>query len=191
MKNLKFIALTHTETKYNAARIFCGTTESVLSDKGHAQAANLAKQLKDVKIDVAYISPLKRTRQTLNYILKYHPNIEVHVDPRIIERDYGKLTTMNKDKYFRDHPRLAPIYHRSYSVPPPGGESMKQVEKRVLSFVKDVIKRMKREKINILVICHSNSLRPIIKYFENLTSKQMMQLENLRYKIYEYKIPSD
>jgi 2,3-bisphosphoglycerate-dependent phosphoglycerate mutase len=188
VKKLKFIALTHTESKYNAARLFCGTTESTLSDKGHAQAKDLAKKLKSSHIDVAYVSPLKRTRQTAQYILKFHPKAKVIKDSRIIERDYGKLTKLNKDKYFKKHPRLGKIYHRSYSTPPPGGESMKQVEKRVLSFINEVKAKMKKEKINVLVICHSNSIRPIIKHFEKLSSKEMMDLENLRYKIFQYKV---
>ena len=65
---------------------------------------------------------------------------------------------------------------------------MKEVEKRVLSFIKDVVINMKEEKHNVLIIAHSNSVRPIIRYFEKLTVDEMMQLENYRLKIFNYKV---
>lgn len=70
------------------------------------------------------------------------------------------------------------IIRRSYSVAPSGGESVKMVEKRVNSFIKELIKLIKREKVNVAISAHGNSMRPFRKYFEKLTVKQMMELEN-------------
>lgn len=70
------------------------------------------------------------------------------------------------------------IIRRSYAVAPPGGESVKMVEKRVLSFIKDLFKFMKREKVNVAISAHGNSMRPFRRYFEKLSVKQMMELEN-------------
>jgi 2,3-bisphosphoglycerate-dependent phosphoglycerate mutase len=180
--------VTHCESCYNRKGIFTGRVDSVLTKKGHDHAHILAKRLKSKKIDVAYTSPLTRARQTLKHILKYHPETKVIVDERIIERDYGKLSRKSKEKYEKQHPKLYPIYHRSYDVAPPGGESMKKVEKRVIGFVKEVIKSMEENDNNVLIIAHGNSIRPIIKYFEKLTSKEMMELENLKHKIFQYEI---
>ena len=187
-KYLNIYVLIHTETHYNEKRLFSGHIDSLLTKKGHEQAKSLANKLNDKKIDIAYISPLKRTKQTLKYILKYHPRTKVIVDWRIIERDYGDLSRKSKVKYRKEYPGLYPIYHRSYNTLPPGGESMKEVEKRVLSFIKDVVINMKEEKHNVLIIAHSNSVRPIIRYFEKLTVDEMMQLENYRLKIFNYKV---
>ena len=70
------------------------------------------------------------------------------------------------------------IIHRSYDVPPPGGESIKMVEKRVKSFIKDLLKKMKKEKVSVAISAHGNSMRPFRKHFEKLSIKQMMKLEN-------------
>jgi 2,3-bisphosphoglycerate-dependent phosphoglycerate mutase len=191
MKNSKYLnlyVLIHTETYYNEKRLFSGHIDSVLTERGHRQAMSLAKDLADKKIDVAYISPLRRTKQTLSYILKYHDNVKIITDKRIIERDYGELSRKSKVKYRKKYPELYPKYHRSYNTPPPGGESMKEVEKRVRLFIKDVIKNMKKEKHNVLIVAHSNSVRPIIRYFEKLTADQMMQLEDYRLKVFTYKV---
>jgi 2,3-bisphosphoglycerate-dependent phosphoglycerate mutase len=187
-KYLNIYVLIHTETYYNEKRLFSGHIDSMLTDRGHKQAMSLAKELADKKIDTAYISPLKRTKQTLKHILIYHNNVKIITDKRIVERDYGKLSRKSKVKYRKENPDLYPVYHRSYDIPPPGGESMKEVENRVLSFIKDVIKDMKEENHNVLIIAHSNSVRPIIRYFEKLTVDQMMQLENYRLKIFNYKV---
>lgn len=190
MKNrkLNLYVLIHTESHYNAKRLFTGHIDSVLTDKGHQQARKLAQKLADKKIDIAYTSSLKRAKQTLKHILKYHPNTKVVVDERIIERDYGDLSGKSKVKYRKQHARLYPIYHRSYETPPPGGESMIKVEKRVLSFLQEVIDNMKKNNLNALIVAHGNSIRPIIRYFEGLTAEEMMKLENYRLRIFNYKV---
>lgn len=180
--------LTHCESCYNKRGIFTGRIDSVLTDHGHRHAKRLARQLRNEKIDIIFVSSLKRAKQTLKHILKYHEKTEVIVDDRIIERDYGQLSGKNKAKYEREHPELYPVYHRSYDIAPPGGESIKQVEKRIFPFISDVLQLMKKRKVNVLVVSHSNAIRPIRKYFEKLTNKQMMKLEYQQHKIFRYQV---
>lgn len=187
-KTLSLYVITHCESCYNKSGIFTGRVDSVLTPNGHEHAKRLADKLKNERIDVVYVSPLTRAKQTLKYILKYHPEAKVFVDRRIMERDYGKLSKKSKAKYKRENPDLFPIYHRSYDVPPPGGESIKQVEGRVSPFIKDILEVMKKKRVNVLVVSHSNTIRPIRKYFKKLTNKQMMELEYQRHKIFEYKV---
>jgi len=189
-RNIKsnLYVITHCESCYNKRGIFTGRIDSVLTKEGHIHARLLAKKLEKIQIDLAYTSPLKRARQTLKHILKYHPDTKVIVDKRIIERDYGDLSGKSKEKYKKENPELYPVYHRSYKTSPPGGESMIEVEKRVLSFIEAVIEKMKRENINVLIVAHSNSVRPIIRYFESLTPEQMMKMEDTRHRIFRYEI---
>ena len=63
---------------------------------------------------------------------------------------------------------------------------MKMVEKRVLSFVKDLLTLIQKEKINVAISAHNHSMRPFRRYFENLTLKQMMALENPYDKYFDY-----
>jgi 2,3-bisphosphoglycerate-dependent phosphoglycerate mutase len=62
------------------------------------------------------------------------------------------------------------------------------VEKRVNVFIKDLIKKIKKDKVNVAISAHGNSMRPFRKYFENLTIKQMMKLENPWDDYFEYRI---
>lgn len=180
--------LTHSESDFNKRHIFTGRTDVVLTKEGLRKAGLAAKILKNRQIDVAYRTSLTRTKQTLDVILKYHPDTQVVIDDRLIERDYGDLSGQNKDEFAKAHPDLYPIYHRSYDIPPPNGESMVTVEKRVLSALHEIINRMKKEKINILIVAHGNAIRPIRRYFEKLTPEEMMKLEHLRHQIFTYNI---
>jgi 2,3-bisphosphoglycerate-dependent phosphoglycerate mutase len=80
------------------------------------------------------------------------------------------------------------VIRRSYYNIPKKGESVKMVEKRVESFIKDLIKKMKHEKINVCISAHGNSMRPFRKHFEKLSVKEMMKLENPWDKHFEYTI---
>lgn len=183
--------ITHCESCYNRQHIFTGRMNSHLNENGVKHAKIMAEKLKSVHLDLAIHTSLSRTKETLKYILTDHPGIKVEIDDRIIERDYGELSGKSKDKFKIDHPDLFPIYHRSYDVPPPGGESIKQVEARVIPFLQQLIKRMQTEKIDVLIVCHANSIRPMIRFFEKLTPKQMMELEYLRHNIFHYQITKE
>jgi 2,3-bisphosphoglycerate-dependent phosphoglycerate mutase len=143
---------------------------------------------------------------------------EIIEDDRMIERSYGKLQGKShksfiekegKDSYQTllhwhkiDHlngkerkdfikkmgEAELKIVRRSYDIPPPGGESVKMVEKRVNSFIKDLLKKMKKEKVNVTISAHGNSMRPFRKYFEKLSREQMMELENPWDDYFEYTI---
>lgn len=186
---LTLYVLAHTESLYNRRHIFTGWKDSKLSPVGHKNAILLATQLKKTDFTIAFVSPLSRSRQTLNYILKYHPSVSIFVDRRIMERNYGKLSGKSKDKYKKDFPEKFALYHRSYDVPPPGGESIQDVEKRVLPFLKDAFRIMREQNANAILVAHSNTLRPIRRYFEKLSIPEMMALEGMYNHIYSYKIP--
>jgi len=143
---------------------------------------------------------------------------KIITDDRIIERSYGKLQGYSHSQYSQkfglkdyqvfyrwhknDHltaqerkllrdklgEEELQIIRRSYDVKPPQGESIKMVEKRVLLFIKDLLKKMKKEKINVAISAHGNSMRPFLRYFEKLSITQMMKLENPFDDYFEYTI---
>jgi 2,3-bisphosphoglycerate-dependent phosphoglycerate mutase len=180
----------HGETYFNRSKRFTGWTDSKLTPKGHKEAKLIAKQLKDKKIDVAFQTRLSRSKDTLKPVLKYHPECKkVITDDRMIERSYGNLSKkFHKtiiDKYGQ---KQYDIWHRSYDVPPPKGESIKMVEKRVNRFIKDLIKMMKKDKVNVAISAHGNSMRPFRKYFEKLTISRMMKIEIPHDRYYHYTV---
>jgi len=170
----------HGQTYYNKNKIFTGWKDSKLTPLGIKQAEHVAMKLKNKKIEVGFQSHLSRSKKTLKIVLKYHPECKkIITDDRIIERSYGKLQGISHRVFIREHgKKLYDIYHRSYDIPPVGGESIKMVEKRVMKFIKDLLKFMKKEKVNVAVSAHGNSMRPFRRYFEHLTIKEMMELEN-------------
>jgi 2,3-bisphosphoglycerate-dependent phosphoglycerate mutase len=143
---------------------------------------------------------------------------KIITDDRIIERSYGELQGKSHEQFvkqmgIKDYQTLLhwhkvdflhgkereefikkhgeadlQIVRRSYNIPPLGGESVKMVEKRVNYFIKELLKKIKKERINVAISAHGNSMRPFRKYFEHLSIKQMMQLENPWDDYFEYTV---
>lgn len=178
----------HGESTYNKKKMFTGWKDVKLTKTGIKNAKIVAKKLKNKKIDVAIHTRLKRSRDTLKEVLKYHPECKkIIVDDRMIERSYGMLQGRTHKEIIEKYGKKQfDIWHRSYDIPPPGGESIKMVEKRVNSFIKDLLKKMKKEKINVAISAHGNSMRPFRRYFEKLSIKEMMKLENPWDDYFEY-----
>jgi len=170
----------HGQTFFNKEKRFTGWKDSKLTPRGIRDAKKIAKKLKNKKFQVAYMTRLSRSRDTLKYILRYHPECKkIIVDDRMIERSYGKLQGLNHaDIIKKVGEKQYKLWHRGYNNPPPGGESIKMVEKRVRSFTRDLLKKMRKEKVNVAISAHGNSMRPFRRHFEKLTTKQMMKLEN-------------
>jgi 2,3-bisphosphoglycerate-dependent phosphoglycerate mutase len=180
----------HGETSFNRSKRFTGLVNSRLTPKGIEQANFIAEKLREKEFQVAFKTSLSRSSNSLKIVLKFHPECRrVIVDDRMIERSYGDLERKYHRTVIKKYgKRQFDLWHRSYDVPPPGGESIKMVEKRVLSFVKDLLMLMEREKINVVISAHNNSMRPFRRYFENLTIKQMMALENPYDRYFDYPI---
>ena len=178
----------HGETTDNKRKIFSGFRNPGLTEKGLKDARVLAKKLKDARIDLAYVSHLKRMKTTMKEVLKYHASAKIIVDDRIIERCYGKLQGTSKTKLAKENPKKFKIYHRSYNVPPPEGESIKMVEKRVRAFCKELVKKIRQERVNVAIVCGNNSMRALRRYFEKLTIKEMMVQENSCVDFVKYQI---
>ncbi len=180
----------HGETNFNRSKRFTGSVNSRLTPEGIEQTNLVAEKLRKKTFQIAVKTSLSRSSNSLKIVLKHHPECNrVLVDDRMIERSYGVLERKYHKTVIKKYgKRQFDIWHRSYDVPPPSGESIKMVEKRVLSFVKDLLTLMEKEKINVVISAHNNSMRPFRRYFENLTLKQMMALENPYDKYFEYRI---
>jgi len=180
----------HGQTYYNKNKMFTGWKDSKLTPQGFRDAKKIGQKLRKKRIDIAYRSHLSRSKDTLKEVLKYHPECKkIIVDDRMIERCYGKLQGHHHSATIKKYGKEKfEVWHRSYNIAPPGGESIKMVEKRVNSFIKDLLKKIKKEKVNVAISAHGNSMRPFRKHFEKLTIKQMMKLENPWDDYFEYSV---
>jgi 2,3-bisphosphoglycerate-dependent phosphoglycerate mutase len=188
--NLHIYIFRHGETSFNRSKRFTGWVNSNLTSEGIEQANLIAEKLRKKPFQIGFKTSLSRSSNSLKIVLRYHPECKrVIVDDRMIERSYGDLERKYQKTVIKKYgKRQFDLWHRSYDVPPPRGESMKTVEKRVLSFIKDLLALMKKEKSNVAISAHNNSMRPFRKYFENLTLKQMMALENPYDKYFDYTV---
>jgi len=178
----------HGESEDNRNHIFSGWRNPALSEKGKIDAKELAELLKTKQIDLVFTPDLVRNTDTVREILRYHPQAKTEIEKCLQERCYGDLQgTFHLDLMKKDL-SLYLTYHRSYDTPPPGGESIKQVEERVWPFCEKLADRVKEEKLNVAVCAGNNAMRVIRRFFEKLTIPEMMKIENPFDNFVEYEI---
>ena len=176
----KLFVFRHAETNDNRRGLFSGWRDSTLTPKGLAQAKEVALQLREEQIDFAFTSHLKRAYNTLNIVLKTHPTISVFIDDRVIERCYGKYQGKSKFNFAKINPQRFALVHRGYDFVPSQGESLSMVENRAIYFLTQLKIWLLHAPGNVAISCHSNSMRAIVRYFEKLTVKEMLQEECLQ-----------
>ena len=157
--------------------IFLGWINAPLEKKGISEAKVVAKKLKNKNIGVAFCSDQIRGKQALAQVMKYHKNSKIIIDPRLRERNYGIFSGHEKElfkKYFKNYPEI----HRGYNANIPRGESLVDVSKRVFPFMKELMKFMQSEKVNVVICAHTNSMRAIGEYLEDLPEEHAINIEN-------------
>jgi broad specificity phosphatase PhoE len=190
MKKYYIYLFRHGTTTDNSAGRFSGWRDVTLNSRGKDDAKIVALRLKDKKFQVAYQSKLKRSKDTLKEVLKFHPECnKIITDNRIIERSYGALQGKTHYSFIKSSsPLKYDKIHRGYKDKPPKGESIKDVEKRVKSFIKDLLNFIEKNKVNVAISAHGNSMRPLRRYFEKLSVKEMLEIENPYDNCFRYTI---
>ncbi|MEX2007322.1 MAG: 2,3-bisphosphoglycerate-dependent phosphoglycerate mutase [Candidatus Levyibacteriota bacterium] len=184
----RIFIIRHGETTDNKEKTFSGKRDVDLTEEGIAEAKRIGEELKSEKFTKAYQSSQTRSKHTLELVLNgHHPDTQVITDDRIRERDYGDLTGQSKVETEKQDPTQFKLWHRSYDVPPPNGESIKDVEERVMGFLYDVLPKLALSDV-VLISAHGNSIRPMRKYFEHLTNEEMSSFEHTPGKIYKYEV---
>lgn len=203
---MKLILLRHGQSVWNKENRFTGWTDVDLSSKGVEEAINAGKIMKDnnITFDVAFSSVLLRAKKTLDLVLKeMNVNVPVYYSYRLNERHYGALQGLNKDETRKKYgEEQVHIWRRSYDVRPPmltiddprypGNdplykdlskdelpltECLKDTLERVLPYYNNEIKNHLLKGENVLIVAHGNSIRSIIKYIENISDEDIMNVE--------------
>ena len=203
---LKLVLVRHGESVWNLENKFTGWTDVGLSSKGIEEAIEAGKILREKGFifDIAYTSVLKRANDTLDYILKeMNLNIPIYYSYKLNERHYGALQGLNKDetrkKYGEEQVKL---WRRSVDTGPPAldisdsrypgndpkyknlskeelplTENLIDTINRVISYWNSDIKPNLLNGKKIIIVAHGNSLRGLIKYLDNLSDEEVMNLE--------------
>lgn len=176
------VLVRHGQSEWNLKNLFTGWRDVGLTEKGAEEARAAGRRLKALGLvfDVAYTSALTRAQETCRLILEEigQPELETIRDQALNERDYGELTGLNKDDArARWGEEQVHVWRRSFDVPPPGGESLKDTAARTLPyFVAEILPRVVAGE-RVLVVAHGNSLRSIIMGVEKLTGAEIVARE--------------
>lgn len=200
----KLFLLRHFKSQWNKDNRFAGWVDNPLLKESGPEEKRVVVKLIYEKIDSVYTSPLIRNTETVlrifgnienKYPLFFHldgskmqkrgnftdlnqDDVPVYVSENLNERYYGSLQGLNKDeisqKYGKD---LVHLWRRGFKEKPPGGESLKEVYKRAVSFFKKYIEKDLSKGKNVLVVASHNSLRAVVKYIESISDKDIENLE--------------
>ena len=179
MNSGKLILVRHGLSVYNDQNRFTGWKDVDLNEQGINEAKQAVSLLNKINFDMAFTSKLKRANDTLDLILKgIEQDIPIEKDLALNERDYGDLVGQNKAeaaKEFGDE--QVQIWRRSYDIPPPGGESLKDTADRVIPYLNEKILPEVYSGKNIIVSAHGNSIRAIVMALKEFTPEEILKTE--------------
>ena len=182
MKQTNLVLVRHGQSEWNKKNLFTGWKDPNLTDLGIEEAKKAGNLLKErgLAFDIMFTSDLFRSQETGRIILDQMnlSHIEVVKDQSLNERNYGDLAGLNKDEArVKWGDEQVHIWRRSFDIPPPGGESLKNTAERVLPYFNSEILPKIRESQNILVAAHGNSLRALVMELEKISSDEIVKLE--------------
>lgn len=176
----QLIIFRHGQSIWNLENKFTGWVDVELSPKGVEEAKSAGAKLKGYTFDYAYASDLRRAQNTLKLALEAagHPPVTPTHDKALNERMYGDLQGLDKQETAQKYgDEQVKIWRRSYDIPPPNGESLKDTAARVIPyFESEIIPKLKAGK-NVVIAAHGNSLRALIMYLEKMTPEQILEFE--------------
>jgi 2,3-bisphosphoglycerate-dependent phosphoglycerate mutase len=180
--NRLLVLARHGQSEWNLKNLFTGWKDPGLTELGVEEARIAGQRLKalGISFDVAFTSDLARAQRTCDLMLEEigQPGLATVRDQALNERDYGDLSGLNKDdaraKWGENQVHL---WRRSYDVPPPGGESLKDTVARVLPYyIREILPRVMRGE-RVLVAAHGNSLRALVMVLDGLDAKTIPAME--------------
>ena len=180
MTNLTLVR--HGQSDWNNKNLFTGWENPGLTKKGVEEAHKTGNLLKEENKNYSYLftSILDRAINTADIILEELGIDQINIirDQALNERDYGELTGLNKDaarkKWGEDQVH---IWRRSFDIPPPGGESLKDTAERVLPYFHSEIFPKVEDGLDVLIAAHGNSLRALVMELEEINSDEIVKLE--------------
>jgi len=196
MKSRNLILVRHGQSEWNAKNLFTGWKDPGLTDQGVSEAKNAGKLILEQKIefDVMYTSMLSRAQKTGDIILRTlnHKEIPIIKNEALNERHYGSLAGLNKDDARKKWgEEQVHIWRRSFDIPPPDGESLKDTADRVLPYFEAEIMPKVISGSSILIAAHGNSLRALIMKLDSISSEDIVKLEIPTGAPIQYEFTSD
>jgi 2,3-bisphosphoglycerate-dependent phosphoglycerate mutase len=202
----RLVLLRHGESTWNKENRFTGWTDVDLSDKGREEAREAGRLMAAEKFefDLAFTSVLKRAIRTEWIALEAMDQMWIPEQKswRLNERHYGALQGLNKAETAAKHGEAqVKIWRRSYDIPPPPlepddprhpsrerryaeippdqlplTESLKDTVARFLPYWHQTIAPQIKTGNKVLITAHGNSLRALVKYLDNVSDDEIVEL---------------
>jgi 2,3-bisphosphoglycerate-dependent phosphoglycerate mutase len=175
------VLLRHGQSEWNLKNQFTGWRDVDLTPLGMEEAKRAGRSLEKLGIgfDVAFTSALKRAQDTTKLALGELGQTPAYIENFALnERDYGDLSGLNKAEAAQKWgEEQVMTWRRSYDVPPPGGESLKDTLARVLPYYcQEILPRVLRGE-RALVCAHGNSLRALLMVLDRATPETIPSIE--------------
>ena len=196
MENV-LVLVRHGESEWNELNLFTGWKDPDLTETGvdEARRAGVLLKKQAFAFDIAFTSALEaRPAHARSLILGElgQKHIQIMENQALNERDYGDLSGLNKDDARkRWGEEQVHIWRRSYDIPPPGGESLKDTAARVLPYYEQTILPQVLAGRNVLVAAHGNSLRALIMQLDKLSTEEVLKLNLPTGEPYVYRLNAD
>jgi 2,3-bisphosphoglycerate-dependent phosphoglycerate mutase len=173
------VIVRHGQSSWNLENRFTGEVDVPLTPLGREEALAAGKKLKETLFAQGFTSVLQRAITTLDLILSVtgQTDLPIHRDKALNERNYGQLQGLNKTAVAEQYgTEQVAIWRRSFSIRPPGGESLADTAARVIPYYQREIDPLLAKGENILVVAHGNSLRSLMMYLEKISAEDIAEV---------------
>ena len=192
----RLVLVRHGQSEWNEQNLFTGWRDPDLTAQGvdEARRAGDALKAQGMTFDLGFTSLLQRAQKTCALLLEHlgQTDLPVTRHEELNERDYGDLSGLNKDdareKWGEEQVH---IWRRSFDIPPPGGESLKDTAERVLPFFNSEIMPLIKQEKDILIAAHGNSLRALVMQLDGLSAEQIIGVNIGTGEPYCYEMKAD
>ena len=147
----------HGQSDWNAARRWQGFADRPLTERGRAQAAELAERLADIALDAVYSSDLKRARETAEKVARVQ-GLDGTTEPRLREVNVGSWEGLTREEAEQRFPEGFARW-RAGGTGWDDGETYGEMSKRVLAAVDDIARRHNGGRV--LIVAHGGPIRAI------------------------------
>jgi len=174
----KLVLIRHGQSLWNLENRFTGWVDVPLTPLGEEEAVKAGEKLRGMEFQVAYTSVLTRAQKTLDLVMQaMGVTLPIIRDQALNERHYGDLQGLNKAETAKQYgDAQVKLWRRSYDVPPPNGEALKNTAERTLPFFERCILGDIRQGKNVLVVAHGNSNRSIVMRLDKLSEQEVLEL---------------
>lgn len=172
----KLFLIRHGQTDWNLTHRYQGQGDIPLNKTGISQAVRVASKLAEENIDGIFSSDLQRATVTAEKIAQYHQDIELKTMPALRELDFGQWEGLK----YQEIEKECPVHLKKWSetpgeITPPGGESLLELQSRVISQVEEICQENQGN--NLVLVTHGGVIRTLLTYILHMPLDYYWKIE--------------